>query len=229
LTFEPGCQLSVLCDSAFSGCSSLRSICIPSSVTELRAFCFKGCKTLSVVRFDRNCRVATFRAYIFEGCDSLLAICIPASVWELTAMSLARSRIESITVDHENRFFKVCNCFLVDFAGTCLLRYFGKEGEVTIGEDIVGISRGCFSYCDSISSVRFEPGCQITALSESAFECSSLESICIPASVLTIATDCFRTCLRLSAVTFEAGSQASKIGDSAFAECPSLRAIRLPA
>jgi hypothetical protein len=171
-----------------------------------------------------------FCAYIFEGCDSLLVICIPARVRELTAMSLARSRIESVTVDPENRSFKVWSCFLVDFAGTCLVRYFGKEGEVAIGRDILGIARGCFSYCDSIGSVRFEPGCQITTLSESAFEqCSSLESICIPASVLTIATDCFRNCRRLSTVTFEAGSHVPKIGHSVFAECPSLHSIRLPA
>jgi hypothetical protein len=44
--FESGCKLSGIEKFAFSSCSSLSSICIPSSVQHLCEWCFTGCKAL---------------------------------------------------------------------------------------------------------------------------------------------------------------------------------------
>jgi hypothetical protein len=46
VTFEPGCRLSTLGESAFAGCSSLRSIFIPSSIEAISRFGFRQCENL---------------------------------------------------------------------------------------------------------------------------------------------------------------------------------------
>jgi hypothetical protein len=77
--------------------------------------------------------------------------------------------------------------------------------------------------------VEFESGCRISILSKSAFDNSSLESICIPSSVETIGESCFRCCRYLANVTFEPKAKLADIGKSAFTGCSSLRSICLPA
>jgi hypothetical protein len=52
VTFESGSLLSGLGKSAFLCCSSLSSMCIPSSVEVLREGCFYGCTALSNVTFE---------------------------------------------------------------------------------------------------------------------------------------------------------------------------------
>jgi hypothetical protein len=46
VTFGPGCQLLSFPESLFKGCSSLRSICIPSSIETISPRCFAGCGNL---------------------------------------------------------------------------------------------------------------------------------------------------------------------------------------
>jgi hypothetical protein len=58
--------------------------------------------------------------------------------------------------------------------------------------------------------VTFEAGCQISFFGEFAFErCSSLKSICIPASVEICPKSCFRKCGKLTGIVFESGSKVS--------------------
>jgi hypothetical protein len=58
--------------------------------------------------------------------------------------------------------------------------------------------------------------------------CSSLQSICLPASVETIRLRCFEGCKNLSSLTFEPGSRLSRLGDWAFADCRSFQSICIP-
>jgi hypothetical protein len=61
-------------------CSALRSICIPSSVEILCAYCFGLCTSLSRLTFERNSRLVEIQRGAFEGCSSLKSIGIPDSV-----------------------------------------------------------------------------------------------------------------------------------------------------
>jgi hypothetical protein len=48
----------VIGDRAFLDCSSLTSICIPSSVTRIGVECFDGCRCLATVTVDDGIRVS---------------------------------------------------------------------------------------------------------------------------------------------------------------------------
>jgi hypothetical protein len=68
---------------AFASCSSLSSICIPSSVETLCDHCFSQCTALSSVTFEPGSRLSHIEAHAFAHCSSLPSLCIPSSVWML--------------------------------------------------------------------------------------------------------------------------------------------------
>jgi hypothetical protein len=67
-------------DSAVSSCSSLRSICIPSSVEKLGKDCFSLCESLSTVTFESGSKLSSIEEFAFAYCSSLSSICIPSSL-----------------------------------------------------------------------------------------------------------------------------------------------------
>jgi hypothetical protein len=80
LTFEPCSKVSILGPSAFLSCSSLQSICIPSSVQTISDSCFAFCPTLSNVAFEPDSQISILEGNAFDFCSSLRSIWIPSSV-----------------------------------------------------------------------------------------------------------------------------------------------------
>jgi hypothetical protein len=73
LAFASDCQVSTLGVQAFSGCSSLQSICIPSSIESICDYCFSNCASLSSLTFASDCKVSTLDVQAFSGCSSLVS------------------------------------------------------------------------------------------------------------------------------------------------------------
>lgn len=65
-------------DSAFSSCSNLTSVTIPNSVTSIGSSAFWGCKNLLSITIPD--KVTRIESYTFEDCASLTSIIIPNSV-----------------------------------------------------------------------------------------------------------------------------------------------------
>ena len=63
---------------AFCGCSSLTSVIIPSSVTEIEKYAFWGCSSLINVNISSS--VKEIGEDAFENCSSLTSVNIPSSV-----------------------------------------------------------------------------------------------------------------------------------------------------
>jgi hypothetical protein len=78
VAFETGSKLSRIEVAAFAHCSSLSSICIPSSVEILREWCFAGCQALCNVTFEADSRLSHIEPFAFSNCSSLSSIGIPA-------------------------------------------------------------------------------------------------------------------------------------------------------
>jgi hypothetical protein len=69
----------MLGEAAFMECSSLTSICIPSSIERIPKHCFKTCINLSTVTFERGCVISIVDEAAFADCLSLQSIVIPSS------------------------------------------------------------------------------------------------------------------------------------------------------
>ena len=66
-------------NSAFSGCTSLIQITIPSSVTSIGNGAFSGCSSLTQITFEIPSSVTSIGNYAFYRCSSLTQIIIPSS------------------------------------------------------------------------------------------------------------------------------------------------------
>jgi hypothetical protein len=158
-------------------------------------------------------RVSILGEWSLSCCTALQSICIPTSLCQITGLALAGSELQTVIVKAKNQSFRVSDCFLVDFAAICLVRYFGHEMHVSISPGIETVSPGCFCHYDSVRSITFEPGCKISVFGEFAFErCSFLQSICIPSSIETISKSGFADCRNLVRLTFAAGCRIAVLG-----------------
>lgn len=96
--------------------------------------------------------------------------------------------------------------------------------SITLPRGVTSIGSGAFRNCNDLVSVTFQRGIAVSELPEDAFQdCSSLESINVPASVTTIGEDAFSGCTALSDVRLHDTLQAIRNG--AFSNCPSLRNV----
>jgi hypothetical protein len=95
---------------------------------------------------------------------------------------------------------------------------------------VTKLSSRALAKIPSLKSVTFEFGSRLQMLERWTFSgCSSLQSICVPASVEILEDACFFNLPNLSSVTFESGSRLREIGDQVFGICPLLKSIFIPA
>ncbi|HEX2922288.1 MAG TPA: leucine-rich repeat domain-containing protein [Bacteroidales bacterium] len=98
--------------------------------------------------------------------------------------------------------------------------YEGKKYTVT------GISKKAFWDCETLKSITLPAS--LTSISSSAFyNCDGLTTLIIPNSITEIDYDAFYECNSLKTITLS--SKLEKIGDNAFGYCTSLTSITLPA
>ena len=234
----------IICDRAFSFCSSLSEIVIPSSVTSIGDYAFWYCRSLSEIVIPSS--VTSIGKGAFFYCDSLSEIVIPSSVTSIGdgAFSFCSS-LKYISIPKS----VIClngNPF-VEWKGKleCLSPNFVYEDDVLFNKDksriisfrnqniesyvipssVTSIGDSAFSYCRSLSEIVIPSS--VTSIGDSAFSyCRSLSEIVIPSSVTSIGDSAFSSCFSLSEIVIP--SSVTSIGDSAFSCCDSLSEIVIP-
>ena len=73
--------LRVIGEGAFENCSALRSVTLPSTVTELDYMAFRGCGALVEVQLNEGLQI--IGAHAFRGCTSLRSMTLPSTVTRL--------------------------------------------------------------------------------------------------------------------------------------------------
>ncbi|MBS5299022.1 MAG: leucine-rich repeat protein [Prevotella sp.] len=196
----------IICDRAFSLCSSLAEVVIPNSVTSIGDRAFSGCRSLAEVVIPN---IISFRN------QKLTSYVIPASVTRIG--EFAFSRCESLTkvVIPDS----VTNIGKRAFANCCSLT------EVVIPNSVTNIGKGAFHKCESLTEVVIPNS--VTSIGDRTFcGCSSLTEVVIPDSVTNIGKGAFAICSSLTEVVIP--NSVTSIGGFAFHKCESLTEVVIP-
>ena len=188
---------------AFSDCSGLTSLTLPSGVTSIGEYAFSGCSGLTSLTLPSG--VTSIGDYAFYGCSGLTSLTLHSSV----TSSIGRWVFDGCYN------LKECNYFIDSDLETYLahthdwgyipvdeIKYYHNGQELTKLEIPSGV--------DKIGSYSFYKGVNLTSLT-------------LPSSVTTIGYSAFRGCSGLTSLTLP--SSVTSIGDSAFEGCSGLTSI----
>ena len=171
-----------LCMYAFSGCSGLTSLTIPSSVTEIGSYAFEDCSGLTSLTIPSS--VTSIGWYAFEGCSGLTSLTIPSSVTEIGRETfMGCSGLTSLTIPSS-----------VTSIGWSAFSDCSGLTSLTIPSSVTSIGYYAFSGCSGLTSLTIPSS--VTSIDDNAFSgCSGLTSIYVyPEKVPILGTGVFSGC-----------------------------------
>ena len=240
-----GTQITAIAPRAFRNRSSLTSVTIPSSVTNIGEYAFYNCTNITSLRFNGsglkiiganafdNCvalinltipeGVETIEVQAFYDCDGLTNLTIPGGI--TTIKNGAFSSLDSlkeltISGEYDTRnwlsYNGVMDC--VTFTGTFVhpaARYEYSDGSYGY-ESLPGRRARKVVITDTV-----------TEIGEMAFQDrDSIEELIIGSGVTKIGNLAFQNCYNLKHLTL--GENVKTIGNSAFRYCSKLTQVILP-
>ena len=240
-------NLSVLPEQVFSGCTNIKSLILPNTLTAIKSYALS--KTL-LVSISIPASVETIEEYAFEGCEALTSIEIPASVEKIGELAFyGCTSLQTVTFKKgaqlktiEMSVFGHCKALASIEIPASVETIVGNAfygctalASIEIPASVETIGNNAFPYCTALQTVTFEKGSQLKTIGDSTFSgCTSLTSIEIPASVETFAANAFNGCTSLKTVTFEKGSQLLMVDgyymdNGAFVGCRALTTVDMSA
>ena len=239
LIIPEGMGITKIADSAFSGCTGLTGIAIPSTVYYIGASAFYGCSSLRSVLFTGDAVLASAPGSVynqgignsaFYDCSSITTVSIPeVSSWCAVSfggeyanplryggdLHVGGSKVTDLTIPSS-----VTSISDYAFAGLSV-------DSVTISYSASSSSIGDYAfYLSRMTSISISSS-HVSSIGDYAFSgCAQLTSITLPNGVTTIPEGVFTNCQELSSITF--GSDTQTIETYAFDGCTSLTSITLP-
>ncbi len=225
LTFDD--DITLIGDSAFSGCTTLATITIPESVTTIGGWAFDGCSSLTSITIPES--VTTIGSYAFEDCSSLTSVYITdLSTWCKidfgNSYANPLSYANNLYLNNELVTDLVIPSDITEIKSYAFYKC-SSLTSVTIPDSVISIGAEAFRNCSSLTSVIIPDS--VTTIGDQAFiGCESLTSVIIGDSVTTIGEWAFLGCSSLTSVTI--GDSVTTIGDEAFYGCSSLTSVTIP-
>ena len=198
---------------AFSGCSGLTSLTIPSGVTSIGESAFAGCSGLTSLTIPSG--VTSISNYAFAGCSGLTSLTLPSGVTSIDYKTFyGCSGLTSLTIP--SGVTSISDCAFSGCSGLTSL---------TIPSGVTSIGDWAFYGCSGLTSLTIPSG--VTSIGEWAFRgCSGLTSLTIPFGVTSIGEWAFEGCSGLTSLTIP--SAVTSIGDGAFSGCSGLTSLTIP-
>lgn len=221
-----GTPVTTIGNAAFRD-SSVTSVTIPDSVTEIGSNAFAGCTNLTSVNY--------------AGDWSNLTIQSGNPAVEDAAKDAANEQLFDFEFILNNTAVIVTNYKYNGAAADVTIpsRYQGKPvttighaaffnsavTSVTIPDSVTSISDEAFINCPKLTNISISNS--VTYIGFSAFSsCTSLKSITLPSSLSSISGALFLGCSQLT--TIHIPVSVTSIGNNAFADCPSLMTVTYP-
>lgn len=216
-----GTPVTTIGNAAFRD-SSVTSVTIPASVTEIGSNAFAGCTNLTSVHYEgdwSNLTIQSGNPAVQDAANEQLFDFefIPP---DNTAVIVTRYNGTAADVTIPSRY-KGKPVTMIDHAAF----HNSAVTSVTIPDSVTSIHDSAFAYCSSLTNISIPNS--VTAIGSFAFEgCTKLESITLPSSLLTISEFLFYDCSQLT--TIHIPDSVSSIRQYAFYNCGKLKTIRIP-
>ena len=174
---------------AFYECSNLKSLKLPSGVTEIGSFAFYACSRLKSLKLPSG--VTEIGSSAFESCRGLTSLIIPPGVTEIGS-SAFNDCTDLTSLSLPSGVTEIGSSAFRDCIGLTSL---------TLPSGVTEIGSSAFEGCRGLSSLTLPPG--VTKIGSSAFEgCSRLTSLTIHSDVTEIGSSAFWGCTGLKDVSF---------------------------
>ena len=227
---------------AFSNCTNLTTVTLPSSLQVLDKGAFEGCKKLRDVTLPQS--LTAILPYVFANC-AIEHIDFPQTLTEIGEGAFSSCPIRDIIFPSELR--SIGN---TAFYGSSIHSLTIPKSVINIGDDAFAYSKdlktvvienapltlgSSFNGCSSLENVNL--GNAVTEINGSHHyilgwaqgtftNCTSLKDIVIPNSIKVIGGSAFMGCSNLESVTLP--NALTQIEGSAFRNCYNLKEIGLP-
>lgn len=217
-----GTPVTTIGNAAFRD-SSVTSVTIPASVTEIGANAFAGCTNLTSVTYGGDWSNLTIQSgnpavedaanaplFDFEFTPDNTAVIVTNYKYNGAAADVtipSRYQGKPVTTIGHAAFFN------------------SAVTSVTIPDSVTSISDEAFINCPKLTNISIPNS--VTYIGFSAFNsCTSLKSITLPSSLSTIQSYAFYNCGNLKTIRIPVS--VTSIGNCAFDVCPSLMTVTYP-
>ena len=207
-------------ENAFSNCTSLKTVKLPSTVTKIADDAFADCKKLEEIQGLSNCKISEIGKDAFAGC------------YNLKTFDISSATITSLPDTICSNMYALTSIHLpktLTSIGTSALEGCKKLEEITGISDckLTSIGANAFASCSALKEVDLSKS-SFTALPASAFaKDTALTSVKLPDSLTEIGEKAFVGCGAMEKIDLS-NTKLTTIGKNAMAEMNDLMYINLP-
>ena len=210
----------IICNKAFSTCTSLTSIVIPNSVVSIGDGAFSGCLLLEYISIPKS--VICLNGNPFSDWNGKLECLSPNFIYANDVL-FNKDKSEIVSFRNQNIESYIIPDSVISI-GDGAFYSCSSLSNIVIPNSVTAIGNSAFSFCRSLTNIVIPNS--VTAIGDSAFsDCRSLTNIVIPDSVTAIGKFAFWGCSSLSNIVIP--DSVTAIGDYAFYYC-SLSNIVIP-
>lgn len=218
-----GTPVTTIGNAAFRD-SSVTSVTIPASVTEIGANAFAGCTNLTSVTYGgdwSNLTIQSGNPAVQDAANAPLfdfEFIPPDNTAVIVTNYKYNGAAADVTIPSRYQGKPVTTIGHAAFFNSAVT-------SVTIPDSVTSISDEAFINCPKLTNISIPNS--VTYIGFSAFSsCTSLKSITLPSSLSFISGALFLGCSQLT--TIHIPVSVTSIGNNAFADCPSLMTVTYP-